>query len=268
MRTSMKNKDLKKYIIICDESTKKGKNFSYFYGGAMIDESKYQKISDILNDYKEKFGFNELKRVKITKANYKQYIEVMDLFFTFVKSGAIKLRIMFSPNDQLLKNIKHSEDESFMKFYYAFIINAFNIFYAGKNFRLRLIFDDLPETKEQCNKFKELLMKKIVTNEKQNTNKVYLKKEDIEEVDSKKHVILQCVDVVVGLIDFILNTPSAEINKSSRAKARYQVWQEIYKHILEINSEFQLKETTKPVYSNIAWKSNYRHFVYHQKNKR
>lgn len=261
------NNELKKYIIICDESTKHGNLYSYFYGGAMIEENKYEKISGILNDYKSKFGFNELKRVKITNDNYKHYIEIMDLFFTFVKSGSIKLRIMFSPNDQLIKNIKHSEDESFMKFYYAFIINAFNIFYAKEDFRLRLIFDDLPETKIQCEKFKRLLTKKIELNEKPNTNKVYLKKEDIEEVDSKKHIILQCVDVVVGLIDFILNTPLEEISKSKRAIARYKVWQEVYKNILEIDDNFNLLKTTNPVYSHIGWKGLYRHFVYHQKVK-
>ena len=33
------------YIIVCDESTKKGQNYSYFYGGAILKEAKYEKIS-------------------------------------------------------------------------------------------------------------------------------------------------------------------------------------------------------------------------------
>ncbi len=110
-----------KYIIVCDESTKKGKMYSYFYGGAILEECKYDKISGILNDYKSKFGFNELKRIKISEANYKSYIEVLDLFFTFVKSGDIKIRIMFSPNNQLFTDIPHSHNETFMKFYHTFI---------------------------------------------------------------------------------------------------------------------------------------------------
>lgn len=258
----------KSYVIVCDESTKYGSKYSYFYGGAMVEEIKYQKISEILNDYKTKLNLNELKRIKITEKNYKSYIDVLDLFFTFVKSGEIKIRIMFSPNDQLLKNIKHSEDESFMKFYYAFIINAFNIFYAREDFKLRLVFDDLPETKIKCDKFKDLLTKKIEINNKPHANKVYLKKQDIEEVDSKKHVILQCVDVVVGLVDFILNSSKEDIKNSKRATARLKVWNHIYNnHILQIDKDFNLLVSTSPIYSHKGWKKLYQHFVYHQKAK-
>ena len=156
-----KTKEMTKYMIICDESTRKGPNFSYFYGGAIINESKYQKLSDILVNFKNKFGLNELKRTKISEANYKYYIEVLDLFFTFVRSGDIKVRIMFSPNGELKTDIPHSQNETFIKFYEVFIKDAFSIFYARENIGLRLIFDDLPETKEQCQKFKQHLIKKI-----------------------------------------------------------------------------------------------------------
>ena len=258
-------KQKKSYIIVCDESTKKGENFSYFYGGAMLLESKYDKISSILNDYKNKLGFNELKRTKISDKNFKDYISVLDLFFTFVKSGDIKIRIMFSPNNQLLK-ISKSQNETYSKFYHTFIINAFNIFYAKENIKLRLVFDDLPETKEQCKKFKQCLIKSINHNTKPNTNKAKVNKEAIEEVDSKKHIILQCVDVIVGLVDFALNTTNEEIKNSKRALAKYKVWETVLSFIYEINPYFIITETTRPVYSIKGWKSKYSHFVYHQKN--
>lgn len=254
-----------KYVIVCDESKKKGLNYSYFYGGAMLLESKYDRISKILNDYKSKLGFHELKRVKITEKNYKDYIEMMDLFFTFVRSGDIKVRIMFSPNDQLLK-LPKSQNESYTKFYHTFITCAFNIFYAKENINLRLIFDDLPETKEQCKKFKQCLLKSINFNNKPNTNKAFLKKEQIEEVDSRKHIILQCVDVVVGLVDFALNTTKKELKESKRAKAKLCVWNKVYSNIKEIHPNFILVRTTGMIYSHKGWINKYAHFVYHKKN--
>lgn len=260
----MKKNHKKKYVIVCDESTKKGDNFSYFYGGAMLLEEKYETISSILETYKNQFSLHELKRVKITELNYKYYIKVLDLFFTFVKSGDIKIRIMFSPNDQLMR-LDKSTNFTYTKFYHVFIVNAFNIFYAKQDLELRLIFDDLPETKEQCITFKNCLINKINNNDKVNTNKAHVKRESIEEVDSKKHIILQCVDVLVGLTDFVLNTSKKEIQQSKRAQAKYKVWQFIEEQIYSLNANFNLLETTRPVYSHKGWKDKYRHFVYNQK---
>lgn len=261
------NKNITKYTIVCDESTRKGKYFSYFYGGAIIKESKYQKLSEILCNFKNNFGLNELKRTKITEVNYKYYIEVLDLFFTFVRSGDIKVRIMFSPNDQLITHIPHNLNETFIKFYEVFIKDAFSIFYAREDLSLRLIFDDLPETKVQCCKFKEHLIKKINTNNKPYANKVFIKSEDIEEVDSKKHIILQCVDVIVGLVDYFINTPPKEIKTTKRSQAKFKVWQKIHEFILQMNPNFDLCETTKFIYSNKGWLDRYKHFVYHKKIK-
>lgn len=265
----MSKKINNKYIIVCDESRRKGDKYSYFYGGAIVNESKYQKLSDILVNFKSKYGLNELKRTKITELNYKYYIEVLDLFFTFVRSGDIKVRIMFSPNEQLRTNIPHSLNETFIKFYEVFIKDAFSIFYAKENIGLRLIFDDLPETKEQCKKFKKHLIMRINTNKRINikANKVYIKEEDIEEVDSKKHVILQCVDVVVGCVDFFLNSNEEGVRNSKRALAKNKVWQRIHQFILETNPNFVVDKTTLPIYSPKGWADKYKHFVYQQKQK-
>lgn len=266
MKKNTNEKKLNKYIIICDESTKHGSNYSYFYGGAILKENRYENITNTLNIFKEHYGLHELKRTKITEANYKDYIEVLNLFFTFVKSGDIKIRIMFSPNGQLDKTIPHSLNETFMKFYHTFIINAFNIFYARENFRLRVVCDDLPETREQCNKFKQCLVNKIVKNDRVNANKVFISQQDIEEVDSKKHTVLQCVDVIVGLVDFALNTTEEELKKSKRAQAKYAVWKRILNYIFELHGNFILTETTRPTYSHKGWIKKYSHFVYKKKS--
>ncbi len=254
-----------KYIIVADESTKKGKNYSYFYGGAILLEAEYEFISSVIEDFKSKLGLNEIKRTKITEKNYKDYIKVLKFFFAFVKSGYIKIRIMFSPNNQLM-NIPKKENVTFTKFYFAFIFNAFSIFYANRNIRLRLIFDDLPETKSQCEEFKKCIKAKAKFNQKLNSNKVYINKQQIEEVDSKKHPILQCVDVITGTIDYYLNTPKEELIASKRAKARNEILKFILTQIQGMHENFIITETTSPIYSHKGWLDRYKHFVYKQKS--
>lgn len=257
-------KKLEKYILVADESTKKGKYFSYFYGGAILLERDYELFNNVLNNLKSKLNLGEMKRTKITEKNCGDYILILRMFFTLVKSGDIKVRIMFSPNNELME-IPKKENLTYTKFYFAFIFNAFSLFYANKNIKLRLIFDDLPETKSQCNTFKNCIIAKVKSNKRANTNHVYIDKEQIEEVNSEKHPILQCIDVIVGIIDYYLNTPKNELKTSNRAKARYEIWKFISSQIESINPNFIITETTQPIYSHKGWLDRYKHFVYKQK---
>lgn len=255
---------MEKYIIISDESTKKGNKYSYFYGGALLKESEYEFLSGLLNKMKDELNLGEMKRTKITDKNYKDYIKVLRLFFMMISTGDIKVRVMFSPNEELLQ-LPKKENVTFTKFYFTFIFNAFSIFYAQKRIKLRLIFDDLPETKKQCQDFKNCIIAKAKTNKQLNTNKVIIDKQQIEEVDSKKHVILQCVDVIVGTVDYYLNTPQNELTATKRGNARYEVWKFIYSQIEKIHDNFVITKTTSPIYSHKGWKDVYKHFVYKQK---
>lgn len=254
-----------RYVIVCDESTRHGLNYSYFYGGAMVKESKYQKINDVLSLYSMSKGLGEVKRTKITLTNYSDYIELLDLFFTYVKSSDIKARVMFAKNEEL-DCLPKSVDETYCKFYYLFLRYAFSIYYAKQNISLRLVFDDLPETKEACKKFKSYLVTNLNSIVVNNGNKVSVISDDIEEVDSKKHMILQCMDVIMGLVDFHLNATQEE-RASKRGQARSHVWKFVMAKIYEIHENFILTETTMPIYSHRGWIDIYKHFVFKHKNK-
>lgn len=254
-----------RYIIVCDESTRHGKNYSYFYGGAILKESDYASVSGILRLYAESRNLGELKRTKITLANYKSYIGLLDLFFTFVKANTIRARVMFSKNDEL-DIIPSSLDETYCKFYYLFIRHAFSIYYAKKDIQLRLAFDDLPETKESCQNLKEHLVNNLNSIQIVGGNRVLVAAQDIEEVNSKKHPILQCMDVIMGLVDFALNS-TVEERKSNRGKARWEVWKYVEDQINTIHYPFNITATTQPLYSNRGWKDPYKHFVYKKKTK-
>lgn len=253
-----------KYIIVCDESTKKGNKFSYFYGGVIVNEQKYNSISEKLEMYKNHLGLNhELKRINIDSLNANRYIEMLDFFFTFVKSGDIKVRVMFSDNNNL-DSIPKTENETFMKFYYLFIRHSFALPYANEDIDLRIIFDALPEKPENREKFKNYLISNLTHIPNIDIkNKIYIKRDHIEEVDSKKHIILQCADVIVGLIDFCLNDEHNEVNqKSKRWYAKRKVLEVILSYINELHPNFQLCISTKPIRGYNAWIDKYKHFVY------
>lgn len=251
----------KKLIIICDESVKKGKKYSYFYGGAMVEESYYQQLSTYLNIAKAHFGLHEMKRIKISNANYQDYISVLGLFFEFVKSGKIKVRVMFSPNSQLME-LPKALDETYFKFYYTFIKNAFSLFYSYSDITLRLIFDELPDKKEVNSDFKDRLIHNL-DGINSPTGKVRLEPSSVQEVDSKAHPILQCIDVITGVIENELNRGDESTSKRNIAKRK--VFNFILSQISEIHENFVLTETTRPIFSVRGFKDLYKHFVYKKK---
>ena len=80
----------KQYLIYADESHRKGKYFSNFYGGALINYSELMSISQKLNTKKEELGlFQEVKWTKVTEQYLDKYIELINYFFEFIKFNAV-----------------------------------------------------------------------------------------------------------------------------------------------------------------------------------
>jgi len=266
-KDSSTKKHFEPYAIICDESTRDGFKYSYFYGGCMLKESELEKINNELMTFKESLGFKELKRTKITQSNYDKYIQVIDKFFEYVFAGKIKVRIMFVPNEELSQPLK-TEDETYSIFYYIFIKRAFNICYARNDVRLRLIFDDLPVNQTTRDKFKQYLISNLSKLNIKNCNRVKTGKDFIEEVDSTKNCLLQCVDVITGVMDSFLNQkPSDE--ESKRFGARQKVFKHIYGLICTIHPDFNLYESTKPFSTHKGgWTDPYKHLVFRKSDKK
>lgn len=71
----------KQYLIYSDESYKRGNYYSNFYGGALVDYSKIQKINEILNNKKKELNFGgEIKWSKVSESYLNKYIEIINLF--------------------------------------------------------------------------------------------------------------------------------------------------------------------------------------------
>lgn len=264
----------KQYLIYSDESYIKGKFFSNFYGGALVDYTQMQKISDILNQKKKELNLgNEIKWSKMSENYLNKYIEMINLFFSFIKSNKIKIRIMFKQNAYRFDKLsKEKYEKEYQLLYYQFIKHAFGLDYSVENendsIDLKLYFDQLPDTKEKNDEFKEHIL---------HLNEIFdehinIKKEDIVEINSKDHVIQQCMDIILGSINFKLNNlDKVKIEgtnkRGRRTIAKEKLYKVILKNIREIYPNFNIGITTG-IRGNIKnrWLDPYRHWLFKTKN--
>lgn len=154
----------KQYLIYADESHRKGKFFSNFYGGALVDYAELEKISNKLKSKKEQLGlFQEIKWTKVTEQYLDKYLELIDFFFDYVKNNKIKIRIMFRQNALVPQNLtREQEEKEYFLLHYQFIKHAFGIDYCNPNEKnqviLKLYFDKLPDSKKKTKSLKDIFM--------------------------------------------------------------------------------------------------------------
>ena len=265
----------RQYVIYADESHRKGKFYSNFYGGALVDYCELEKLSTQLNNKKNELGlFSEVKWTKVTEQYLDKYIKLIDFFFKYVNSNKIKIRIMFRQNANVPQNLsrEHEEKEYFL-LYYQFIKHAFGIDYCNPNENdqviLKMYFDKLPDTRKKNREFKGYIYS---LNDFFCINNVHIYNEDIAEVDSKNHVILQCMDIILGAINFKLNDMDKEKMPNSnrrgkRTKAKEKLYKNILKNINENHKNFNIgvSTSTRGDYTN-NWKDSYRHWCFKSKN--
>ncbi len=266
-----------RWYIWCDESVKKGKHYSNFYGGIIINSKDYFVVDEILRNNFEKYNINsEMKWEKINQHHLENYIEMVNLIFSLIKSGKVKIRIMFTKNDKTNTSLlnKYQKDHSYHLLYYQFIKRSFGLQYLKNNkFNyLEFFLDILPERKDKNDKFKQFILGIANLDEFKSANLI-INKDAISEVDSKKHLPLQCLDIILGAIAFQLNKmnaiKSAETGKRGRRTiAKEKVYNIINKNIRDIYPNFNIGITTgkKENLENI-WYHPYRHWLFMSDNE-
>jgi hypothetical protein len=195
-------------------------------------------------------------------------MDAMDVFFKLIASNKVKVRIMFTQNAYVAKHLtdKHKVEEYFI-LYYQFIKHAFGLVFSNtteKDVYLRMYFDYLPDTLERRQVFKEYI-KGLQTTKPFRLAKLKIRKQDIAEVDSKKHLLLQMLDVVLGAMCFKLNNKNKEIPVGKKRQGKRTVAKEkLYKHIntkiREIRKGFNIGTSTGKVSTEDYWLHPYRHW--------
>ena len=159
----------------------------------------------------------------------------MDEFFDLIESDKIKIRIMFTSNNFHPQNLEqyHREHEYFI-LYYQFLKHGFGLRYSNDTnipITVRIFFDKLPDTKEKREKFKGFVCGISRWPEFRKAN-IHILRDQIAEVDSHHHAVLQCLDVVLGAMQFRLNDKHKEKLPGSNRRGKKTIAKEkLYKHI-------------------------------------
>ena len=264
------------FIIFCDESEKAGAFYSNFYGGVLVGGSKYKDVSARLNKKKADLHlFGEVKWEKVTAQYLDKYRDLIHAFFDELRAGHVKCRIMFRQNAHRPVGLSPEQrDLQYFLLYYQFIKHGFGLRHLqneGRDVFLRLYFDKMPDTDERCAQFKGHIHALQAIKPAAN-GRIRIRESDIAEVRSHEHVLLQCVDIVLGAMAFRLNDRHRAVRPETRKRGKRTVAKEaLYKAILvEIRSlapGFNIGMTTgKRTGLASLWSDAYRHWSFKAKN--
>lgn len=239
-----------------------------FMVGALINLSDINLIENTLNNKKQELNLNgEIKWTKVTDNYLDKYIDMINLFFEFIKARKIKVRIMFAQNAFVSDGLtKKQTDNEYSILYYFFLKDAFGLKYSNNTpFKNKVNFsyylDDLPCSEEQKSSLKNSMFSYNFELRQNNTEIT-----EIVEIDSKKHVIQQCMDIILGSMNFKLNDfdkikDEQTGKRSKRTIAKEKLYKVINKNIRGIRPGFNVGMNTSNDgdITNI-WKHQYRHW--------
>jgi hypothetical protein len=132
---------------------------------------------------------------------------------------------------------------------------------------LRIYPDQIPDNKERVEQFRGFLMG-LSGSPAFRERKIRIRREDIADVDSKEHEILQCLDIVLGSMSFRLNDKHKEktakngTRRGSRTKAKLRVYRHILSRIQDIYPNFNIGRSTGQEADDCRWTHPYRHWLF------
>jgi hypothetical protein len=263
------------YIIYCDESESKGRHFSNFYGGALVTSEHLESVRSVLAAKKHELNlFGEVKWSKMTTNYCQKYIDLMDCFFDLIKE--VKIRVMFTQNITQARNLtrEHVRNQ-YAILYYFFIRHAFGLVYSPKQIGgvgVRVYPDEMPLSASQFASFRRYLVKLSGRSEFRDRG-ITFAPEDIAQVVSHDHDVLQCLDVVLGAMNFRLNDkqkdrPPGAKRRSAKTMAKLRVYQRINERVRELYPNFNIGITTGQQGDRAnRWNHPYRHWNFRAKDR-
>lgn len=262
----------KRFIIFCDESDDKGRFYSNFYGGALIEASKQQALETELQAVKDELNIfhGEMKWERITEPYSEKYIVFVNAVFDMIARGDMKIRIMFTQNRNRPRLDEYQIGNDYFLLYYQFIKHSFGLQHSvpeGETASAAVLLDDVPANAEKFDQYKEYLssLSAFPVWKRAGFSIAYT---DITDVDSKKHNILQALDVILGGMQSRLNDkhtkpiPPAK-RRSKRAKAKEKVYRAIKNRIFELYPNFNVGASTAIAEGpHMRFHHPYRHWLF------
>lgn len=227
----------KEYVLFLDESERKGAFYSNFYGGLIVGASQYQHVTNDLNAKKTELNlFAETKWSKVSEPYLGKYVALVQSFFMYVAAGSVRMRVMFRQNAHVPQNLARDQIETeYFRLYYQFVKHAFGFAEMPAHpgpVNLRLYFDELPDTHEKRQQFRGYILG-LGANAQIASRGLNLSAENITEVRSHDHVLLQCLDIVLGAVVFRLNNKHLEKPPGQRRRGKKTIAKEsLYRAVL------------------------------------
>ena len=254
-----------------DESDKHGSYYSNFYGGILIRSCDLDYVKNTLQKAIDELKIDEeIKWQKVNEYWLERYQKLVDVVFSLMSDGKMKIRIFFRHNQFVPIGLSMDQKrEEYQRLYYQFIKHAFGWEYANngeKDENVSILLDDMPLSGQKNKDFKDVLFG-LNKDKSFKTAHLHLKDEDIAEVDSKKHLPLQVMDLILGAMCFRLNDKQKEKAEGKRVRGKRTIAKEkLYKHInmriREIMPGFNVGISTRIRAKEDVWNHPYRHWSF------
>ena len=219
----------------------------------MIAANEAQEVANALLQAKLKCDIkdSEIKWQRVDKSRVERYNCFVDTFFDLLASHQMAFRIMFTENKNIPDRYKREEKQGrYHKLYYQFIKHVFGLQYIYSDIPvyLEFFFDWFPEKKEQNERYKSYIYGLQSLEEFKQSN-IVIDRDAIAEVDSKRFVLLQAVDLILGAISWRLNhghkyIEPGKTKRGNRTIAKEMVYKHINKKIRELRKGFNISMTT------------------------
>lgn len=261
----------REYVIYTDESSKTGRCFANFYGGALIRSDDLEYVKEHLRAQAARLGLGaEVKWQKVSEGYLDRYLAMMDTFFDLVSCDLVKIRIMLTQTRYVPVLTPYHREHQYHLLYYQFLKYAFGLRYSNPDadeVTLRLYMDRLPDSREKNSLFKQHLQGLQRCAEFQSAW-ITVPQDQIAEINSHDHLPLQCLDVVLGAMQFRLNEPRRDdpenpVAPGKKTVAKATLHEHICARIRQIHPEFVIGATTRRTGGDgDRWRHPYRHWLF------
>ena len=235
--------------------------------------SELARVSKRLADFKSELGLSsEIKWQKTDPTNTERYSKIVGMFFDEIRAGHLAMRVMFTQNAVQARGLTAEQhSQSYYILYYQFLKHGFGLRHMPPHDeapRLRIYLDEIGDTKEQIAKFRGFIAGLTKDSHIRRTG-LTIDEQDITEVRSHDHVLLQCLDVVLGAMPFRLNDkhlaklPGTN-RRGNRTRAKEQLYRRIHAEICRTtNRRFNIGSTTGVGGDSAGrWTAGYLHWVF------
>ncbi len=256
-------------FIWLDESDRHGEFYSNFYGGILVSSKHHREVMERMRSIVIEVGINdEIKWQKVNEYHYEKYLRIVDELFDLAKEGKLKIRIFFRHNQFTASRLTPEEKKAdYQMLYYQFIKFAFGLPYADEELdSMTLFIDEIPLRQSERDEFLSHI-RGMANDPVLKSKGLTIADDGIVEVNSKQHLPLQFMDVILGAICFKLNEKDklkaeGENKIGKRTLVKLKLYKHINARIREIYPNFNIGVTTPIRVPSDSWTQVYRHWSF------